>query len=302
MPLYDGPIVDSHHHTIWDCETNYPWMNAPMRPMIFGDDWSGMKQPYSIEEFKSDSASHNVVQSVHVQANFDMSRPADETNGLQGFADQHGFPHGIVAYADLTDSDVEKTLTAHLQYANTRGIRQQVYWHQDNEYWRFVDQPEFGLSNAFRRGLSVLAEHDLTFDWQGFDTQFSELAELAKAHSGVRFCLVHAGMLTGLETSTVDQWTEALRQLVSRENVFIKVSGLNTFARHLDEALMTHVTDTVIDMFGVDRCFYGSNYPVERMWTPLDDYTSAQKRAMAKRSDAENAKFFHDTAKAFYGI
>ena len=302
MPLYDGPIVDSHHHTIWDCEANYPWMNAPMRPMIFGDDWSGMKQEYLIETFIADSASHNVTQSVHVQANFDMSRPADETKDLQGFADQHGFPHAIVAYADLTDSDVEKTLASHLEYANTRGIRQQVYWHPTNEYWRFVEQSDYCLSNAFRRGLSAVAEHDLTFDWQGFPNQFAALAELAKAHSGVRFCLVHAGMLTSLDTSIVTEWTEALAQLVPRENVFIKVSGLNTFSRQLDEPIMTHVTDTALDMFGADRCFYGSNYPVERMWTPLEDYTAAQKRAMAGRSVEDNTKFFHDTAKAFYRI
>ncbi len=302
MPLYEGPIVDSHHHTIWDCEANYPWMNAPMRPMIFGDDWSGVKQEYSIENFIADNAPHNVTQSVHVQANFDISRPAEETKGLQGFAEQHGFPHGIVAYADLTESNIEATLAGHLAYANTRGIRQQVYYHAENENWRFVDQPDFCLSNAFRRGLSALYEHDLTFDWQGFDSQFGALAELAKSHSGLRICLVHAGMLTSLDASTVNAWTEALQLLAPRDNVFIKVSGLNTFSRKLDEPMMAHVTDTVLDMFGADRCFYGSNFPVEGMWTPLADYTAAQKRAMAGRSDEVNQKFFHDTAKAFYRI
>jgi predicted TIM-barrel fold metal-dependent hydrolase len=302
MPLYEGPIVDSHHHTIWDYETNYPWMSAPMRPMIFGDDWSAMKQEYRVEEFIADSASHNVTQSVHVQANFDMSRPADETEGLQGFADQHGFPHGIVAHADLTDPNVETTLASHRQYANTRGIRQQVYYHAENEYWRFVDQPGFCLSNAFRRGLAAIGAHDFAFDWQGFDSQFGDLAELAKAHSGQRFCLVHAGMLTSLDASTTNAWREALQQLVPLDNVFIKVSGLNTFTRQLDEPTMTYVTDTVLDMFGADRCFYGSNYPVERMWTPLADYTAVQKRIMADRSDQVNQKFFHDTAKAFYWI
>ena len=302
MPLYDGPIVDSHHHTIWDCAANYPWMNAPMRPMIFGDDWSGMKQEYSIEQFIADSAPHNVTQSVHVQANFDMSRPADETKGLQGFADRHGFPHGIVAYADLTDSAIEDTLASHLEYANTRGIRQQVYYHPENEYWRFVDRPDFCLSNAFRRGLSALAEHGLTFDFQGFAPQFKNLAELASAHSGVRFCLVHGGMLTGLDAATVTEWREALKALVPLDNVFIKVSGLNTFTRALDEPTMSHVTNTCLDMFGADRCFYGSNFPVERMWTSLEAYTAAQKRVLAERSEVENRKFFHDTAKAFYRI
>lgn len=302
MPLYDGPVVDSHHHTIWDTKENYPWMNVPMRPMIFGDDWSGMKQEYPIEAFIADSASHNVVQSVHVQANFDSSRPADETKGLQEFADKTGFPHGIVAHADLTDPDVERILASHLEYPNTRGIRQQVYWHSENENWRFVDQADFCLSNAFRKGLSALAPLNLTFDWQGFAPQFRALAELATSHSGVNFCLVHAGMLTSLDTSIETEWREALKELVPLENVFIKVSGLNTFTRKLDETLMTHVTETVLNMFGADRCFFGSNFPVERMWTTFEDYTGAQKRAMSGQSDAVNAKFFHDTAKAFYRI
>ena len=79
MPLYEGPIVDAHHHTIWDVKNNYPWMNGPMNPMIFGDDWSPMKNEYSIENLIDEYDGHDLSQSVHVQANFDMSRTSDET-------------------------------------------------------------------------------------------------------------------------------------------------------------------------------------------------------------------------------
>ena len=90
MPLYDGPVVDSHHHLFWNLTENYPWMSQRMRPMIFGDDWSVLKREYSIDDLKADFATHNVVKSVHVQANFDIARPVDETAGLQGFAEHRG--------------------------------------------------------------------------------------------------------------------------------------------------------------------------------------------------------------------
>jgi len=302
MPLYEGPIVDSHHHTIWDHTINYPWMNAEMKPMIFGDDWSGMKQEYSIENFLSDYQRHNLSQSVHVQANFDITRTFDETKGLQCFAKTHGYPNGIVAHADLCDSSLEKTLLGHLEYPNTRGIRQQVYWHPTNENWRFVDRPDFCLSNAFRRGLSIISAYDLTFDWQGFTNQFCDLSELAKSHSGLKFCLVHAGMLTDLDSTNINEWTNGLKLLVPNENIYIKVSGLNTFSRKLNEPLMKYVTDTVLNMFGSDRCFYGSNFPVEGMWTSLNEYISAQKRCTSTLSDEVNKKFFYDNAKKFYQI
>lgn len=302
MPLYEGPVLDAHHHIIWDWETNYPWLNRPMRPMIFGDDWSGMKKDYLIGDLLTDFATHDVKKSVHVQANFDMSRPVDETSGLQGFADETGFPQGIVAYADLTDPNLETILDAHMAYPNTCGIRQQVYWHPGNEYWRYVERQDFCLSTSFRRGLAMLGDRNLTFDFQGYPQQFADLAMLARENQDVRFCLVHAGMLTSLDAGKVDEWRDALRALLPLDNIWIKVSGLNTYSRKLDEPMMDLVSNTVLDMFGPDRCFFGSNFPVEGMWTSFDAYTATQKKVLADRSEVENEKFFWSTAEAFYRI
>ncbi len=301
MPLYDGPVVDSHHHLFWDLD-NYPWMHRPMRPMIFGDDWSALKREYRIEDLKADFATHNVVKSVHVQANFDISRPVDETAGLQAIADEHGFPQGIVGHGDLTDPNFERVLDDHLEYANLKGIRQQVYWHPTNEYWRFVDRQDFCLSTSFRRGLSILSDRGLTFDFQGYASQFEDLAMLAKEAANLRICLVHAGMLTATDDATVNEWREALKVLVPCENVFIKVSGLNTYTRTLDETVMDISSNTVLDMFGADRCFFGSNFPVEAMWCTFEDYTAMQKKVLADRSEEENSRFFHDTAIEFYDL
>ncbi|HCP00915.1 MAG TPA: hypothetical protein DIT35_05430, partial [Rhodospirillaceae bacterium] len=261
MARYNGPIIDSHHHIFWDLEANYPWMSKPMRPMIFGDDWSGLKREYSVADLRSDFKPHNVVKSVHVQANFDITRPEDETAGLQAMADAEGFPNGIVAYADLTDPNLETVLDKHLGYANTRGIRQQVYWHTENEYWRYVDRSDFCLSTSFRRGLSIVSDKGLTFDFQGFASQFGDLAMLARECRNLKICLVHAGMLTATDSSKVAEWRAALEVLKPLENVFIKVSGLNTFTRELTPDLMGIAANTVLDMFGPDRCFFGSNYP-----------------------------------------
>ena len=109
-------------------------------------------------------------------------------------------------------------------------------------------------------------------------------------------------MLTDLDSGTVSEWDAALDTLLPCGNVLIKVSGLNTYSRRLEEPLMDLVTNTVLDKFGPDRCFFGSNYPVERMWTSFGDYLNAQKRVVAGRSVANQQKFFHDTAMAFYRI
>ena len=125
---------------------------------------------------------------------------------------------------------------------------------------------------------------------------------LSKEVSSLKICLVHAGMLTAMDNSSVTEWSDTLKVLVPCENVFIKVSGLNTFTRSLNNPLMDIVANTVLDMFGAERCFFGSNFPVEAMWTTFDDYTTAQKKVLAGRTASENQKFFYDTALEFYAI
>jgi predicted TIM-barrel fold metal-dependent hydrolase len=35
--MYDGPIVDSHHH-LWEWR-NYPWLVAPITPKMYGSNF-----------------------------------------------------------------------------------------------------------------------------------------------------------------------------------------------------------------------------------------------------------------------
>ena len=94
------PIIDPHHH-LWDLEHyRYPWLQDGVAPIVFGD-YEPIRKSYLIENFLDDARNQNVVKSVHVDVGYDRTDPAGETRWLQSVADQHGFPHGIVGYADL---------------------------------------------------------------------------------------------------------------------------------------------------------------------------------------------------------
>ena len=95
-------IVDAHHH-LWSLENHYPWLEAdPMFETFIGD-YSPLCRNYEIGDFLADAANQRLTLSVHIQCEFDPSNPVGETAWLQGLADEHGFPHGIVAWADLAD-------------------------------------------------------------------------------------------------------------------------------------------------------------------------------------------------------
>ena len=81
------------------------WLADPPIPRMFGD-YFGIRRDYSVEEFMNDVKPQGVTKSVHVTAMWGPGRALDETRWLQSVADKHGFPHGIVCNADLTDPEL----------------------------------------------------------------------------------------------------------------------------------------------------------------------------------------------------
>ena len=300
--MYDGPITDAHHH-LWEVR-NYPWLNAPPSPKIFGEAYEPLRHDYLIDDLWDDFGANNVVKSVHVQAHFSPPDHIGETRWLQSVADVHGYPHGIVGYAAMDDAGVGALLDEHMKSANFRGIRDVVAWHPGNAAWQMVDQPEHCLSLPFRNGLEELEVRGLHFELQGFANQFDCFATLVGGHPGLNFCLVHAGLLTGDDLSTFDGWHRALEPLVDLKNLWIKCSGANNVNWGTPRAanVIARQYNALIDLFGADRCFFGSNFPVEKLKSTYDDLIAVCTEALAHRPEAEQKYFFHDTASAFYRL
>ncbi|MBS29033.1 MAG: hypothetical protein CL566_08965 [Alphaproteobacteria bacterium] len=300
--MYDGPIIDTHHH-IWVVR-NYPWLTAPPSPKIFGPEYELLRQDYLIDDLLADYGANNVVKSIHEQAHYNPPDHVGETRWLQSVADEHGFPHGIVGHANIAGEDIGTVLDGHLAYANFRGIRHVVAWHPDRPEWQVVDRPDFCLSPEFRRGLEELEARDLHFELQGFANQFEFFAELVAGHPGLRFCLVHAGLLTADDDATFDAWHHAIGPLAKFDNLSVKCSGPNVVKwgtpRPL-EAVSRHF-NALIDMFGAQRCFFGSNFPVEKIRISFDQVVALCRAVVADRSEADQRAFFHDTAESFYRL
>jgi predicted TIM-barrel fold metal-dependent hydrolase len=269
---------------------------------MYGSNYQPLRQDYLVEHLIADFGKNNVVKSVHVQANYDPKRPVDETKWLQGVADRAGFPHAIVGDAHMDDPGLEEVLAGHKRYRNTRGVRHQLhYWEGDPLRCR-TNRPDLCLTDAFQKGIASLEKHDLHFELQGFAPQFVHFAELARNHPKVRFCLVHAGMLTADDPATVKAWKAAMDLLVPCENIAIKCSGLNFFAGKCDVPHMKIMLDHIMDSFGGARAFYGSNFPLEKLWARYDDLIAGIKSILARHPPAAQRAFFHDTAAKFYRI
>ncbi len=296
MALYTGPIIDTHHH-IW-LRKDVPWLADPPIPRMFGE-YFGLRRDYPVEEWMNDIVPEGAVKSVHVTAMW--GRPLDETRWLQQQADKQGFPHGIVCQADLAAPDIEAQLKEQKNFKNVRGVRQMLYWDKD-PLRQAAPRADFCNDENFRRGFALLEKMDLHFEVQVFPNQAKHAIELVKAFPNTRMILVHAGMLAGRSPELIDEWRVALTSLAAFPNLHVKISGPGMFTNGLTYEHARQWLRDVIQIFGVGRTIYGSNFPLEKLHASYKDFLGHYRRVLAEYAAADQRKIFHDNAVKFYRL
>jgi predicted TIM-barrel fold metal-dependent hydrolase len=292
------PVIDAHHH-IWR-QSDLPWLLGPMLPRIFGP-YEPIRRDYPIGEYLSDIAGSGVTKSVYVQANWAPENAEGEVAWVQKTADESGWPHGIVGYADMLAADVRPALDRLAKYPLLRGIRMQIHWHE-NEQYRFARNAHLADDPVFRRNVAALADYGLPFDLQVFAPQMAGAARLAADFPKTTFILQHAGMLEDLSDRGRAAWKAGMTLLAARPNVVSKLSGLGTFIHRNDAAHIAAIVHETVALFGANRTLYGSNFPVEKLWTDYGSLITAYRAAAATYSAAEQADIFFNTAARVYRV
>jgi predicted TIM-barrel fold metal-dependent hydrolase len=292
------PIVDAHHH-IWR-PADQPWLQGPTVPRIFGA-YDSIKRDYLIEEYLEDANGQGVMKSVYVQTNWPKEDAVLEVEWVQETAGKAGSPHAIVGFADFDDDAVGETLAAQAKFPLMRGIRQQLHWHENPQY-RFASRADLMNTADFRRNFDKLEEYGWLFELQVFSGQMPDAAAFVKAFPRTIFILTHAGMLENRSRDGVRQWREGMKRLADLPNMHSKLSGLGTFLRRNDPQHVADVIGETVEIFGADRCLWGSNFPIEKIWTDYASLVEAVRAAVAHLGEADRRAVMHDNAVRLYRL
>ncbi|WP_102110522.1 amidohydrolase family protein [Oceaniglobus roseus] len=291
-------MIDAHHH-IW-LQKDLPWLLGPEQPRIFGP-YAGIKRDYTTREYLADIAGTGITQSVYVQANWAANWFADEAAWVQAEGEAHGRPDAIVAYADFTKGDVRDQLDRLKRYDRMRGIRQQFHFH-DNPAYRFAASPDLCTDATVQKNIAYLGDYGWTFDLQVFAPQMEGAAALAKACPHITFILQHAGMLEDLSDAGRKAWHDGMKRLADCPNVVTKLSAFGTFLHRNDPAFIEEMIVTTEGLFGAGRCMFGSNFPIEKLWTSYTELFNAFRDGAKSLSEKKQSAIFNDTAKRVYRL
>jgi predicted TIM-barrel fold metal-dependent hydrolase len=261
-------------------------------------------------------------------------RPVGETEFVNGIAAMSAaglygptrVAAGIVGTADLRLGDeVQAVLDAHAAAGGGRfrGIRHSAAWDADPVLPGSRGNPGSGLllRDDFRAGFKHLAPRQLTFEAWCYHRQIPDVTSLARAFPDTTIILNHFGGPLGVgpysnqSEEVYAQWRTSITELATCPNVVAKLGGINMeingFGWHeraqpptsaeLAEATRRYY-ELTIDQFGVDRCMFESNFPVDKVSCSYTVLWNSFKRLSAAYSAADKAKLFHDTAARVYRL
>lgn len=291
-------IIDAHHH-IWR-RADLPWLLGPTQPRIFGP-YDAIKRDYRIDEFQKDIEGTGVTKSVYVQANWSPNWFADEAAWVARVHRETGWPHAISAFCNMLQADARRDLDKLADEPLVRGIRHQMH-HHHNPLYRFAPDAEAVGSDALIQNVARLADYGFLFELQIFAGQIDAALRLVEACPNVSFVLQHAMMLEDLSDAGRAEWRAAMTRLAAQPNAYCKLSGLGTFIHRNDPAHIARIVTESIGVFGAERCLYGSNFPIEKLWTDYPSLINAMKAAVGELPKKEQRAIFHDTAARLYRV
>jgi len=318
----ERPIIDPHHH-LWD-----DW-----KPRGWSD--------YLLEDLWRDTDSgHKIVKTVFIECHTNYRtagpehlKPVGETEFAAQIALESAAAGankaviaGIVSHADLTSGTVvNDVLDAHEEVGRglLRGIRHAGAHHPNPQEAVLGGRydPELFLNKTFQAGVRLLGQRGYTYESWHYHTQLEEFYALVKAAPETTIILDHFGTPLGTESfrdqreAIFQKWQIDIAKIAECPNVYAKLGGLampdNGFGWHEAEkpaasddlvAVQKRYYLHTIECFGVNRCMFESNFPVDRRSVSYHVLWNAFKKMVADFSEDEKQALFYDTAEKVYRL
>lgn len=301
--LDDIAIVDAHHH-LWDLEhpvLKYPSLQGPPDTGFFLGDNSLIRKTYLPPDFRADSSKHNVVATVHCEAECHRDFQVEESEWIMAMHAEYGMPNAIVAHAWLDRDNTEDILAKQAALPMVRGIRSKPVVAASKAEMA-PGAPGTMQDEKWLEGFALLEKYDLSWDLRVPTWHLEEAAEVAKAFPGTRINLNHTGFPWDRSEAGLEMWRSGMHALAACPNVVTKISCLCLLeGPWLIDENRPIVLET-INMFGAERCMFASNFPVDRLRASYDLIYDSFKTIVADLPRADQEQLFSRTAATFYRL
>ena len=279
------PIIDAHQH-FWDPDHgDYEWICGPFAPI---------RRIFAPGDLRPSLQAQGVNGTILVQTWNDLG----ETHDFMELAARTDFVAGVVGWVDLTDPALAVLLAELRARPDSKwlvGVRHLIQTEAD---------PEWLLRDDVRRGLRALAEAGLAYDLVPNLPQLPACVRTVGDFPQLRFILDHIAK-PDIKHDAFEPWASIMQGFAPhRDHVWCKLSGMITQAnwQNWTPADLQPYVSHVLGIFGVERCMFGTDWPVCLVAGSYERVVSALRSCLADRSPAELAQIFGHSAIQAYRL
>lgn len=281
-------VIDAHVH-IWDpARTDwYPYLAASGRDVPGGS--AGMKRLFDVPTYKSETTGWRIDKFVNVAAATGR-HSVEETIELDRESDRRGGPQGIVGGLPTTDTVAEaiELIDRQMTAARLRGVR--PMGGMDHP----VPEPEV---------LRALTDRQLVFELMAHPDQLVAAAGKLEDFAELIVVVEHTGWPRADTDDERKLWKAGIDALAALGgNVHCKLSGLAMPFRSMKPDVLGPWLEYAIGAFGVERCMFASNFPVDSAFGTFDDLYETFLTVTQGLDGASRDKLFASNAERVFRL
>lgn len=282
-----GPLkIDTHQH-FWNLsKVEYAWL-VPAYGSIYAT--------FAPKDLAPQLKAAGIDRTVLVQS----ANNNEDTVSMLTQAEENDWIGAVVGWVPLYDqAAATRLLDRYGQHPKFRGVR-----HLNHE----EADPDWLVRADVLAGLKLVEARGLSFDVVAiFPKHLNHVPTLARHAPNLKIVIDHLAKppIKDKQDTATNAWAEAMQAAAQFPNVYAKISGLNTAAdwETWSAADLKPYIDKTIDLFGPERCMFGSDWPVAIL---AGDYAKVWREtnvALRGRSQKEIDAILGGTAQKVYRI
>ena len=274
-------IIDAHQHFLNPDRFQYPWMSPERRPL---------KRTFLPEDLMPILKRLEIDTTIAVQA----IGNSDETDWLLELTADHEFIDGVVGWVDLTDPGLSDVLHSLKQHKKFKGVR---------HIWEDEPDPAWIMRNDILKGLREVAKHGIPYDLLVKPVNWEYIPKIAQAVPDLRLVIDHMAK-PSIRDKQFDDWAIMMAKAAEFPQMHCKVSGLITEAvwKKWKPSDLKPYVEKVIEIFGVNRLIFGSDWPVCLLAGTYEQMFHALQECLEHLDQREKSLILGRNAANFYSI
>jgi predicted TIM-barrel fold metal-dependent hydrolase len=281
-------VVDAHVH-IWDPDRTdwYPYLGRV--PEGGSGDASRMYRRFDVPTYRTETAGWNVEKFVNVAA-ATGPHSVEETIELDARAEERGGPDGIIGGLPPTDSVAQtvELLDRQMGARRFRGVRPMGI--------QSGPLPDAAV-------LEALRERELIFELMAHPDQLEAAAAGLRRLDGLVVVVEHTGWPRSADAEERARWLRGIEALADTgPDVHCKLSGLAMPLESVRAQDLAPWLEPALEAFGVERCLFASNFPVDAVHGSFDELYDAFSTVTAGLDANDRDRLFAGNAERLYRL